>query len=146
MFPNIKPGLFLEGANGPVLFQANVQVALVTDQREYQLEERSTLENNHMIGLYVTKPGTKLESGKTQASGSVFDSVHLTFRVGTTDIMRRVYLHQVQAANESGCPFEISLPEAINLRESKLEVMDEGNIAANTAIEFQAVYVKKLRR
>jgi hypothetical protein len=146
MFPNIKPGLFLEGANGPVLFQANVQVALVADQREYQLEERSTLEQNHMVGLYVTKPGTKLESGKTQATGAAFDSAHLTFRVGTTDIMRRVYFHQILAANESGCPFEISLPDAINLRESSLDVMAEGDIIANTVIEFQAVYVKKARR
>jgi hypothetical protein len=146
MFPNIKPGLFLEGANGPVLFQANVQVALTPDQRDYQLEERSTLEQNHMVGLYVTLPGTLLESGKTQASGSVFNSAHLTFRVGTTDIVRRLYLHQILAANESGCPFEVSLPNAINLRESTLEVMDEGNIAANTVIEFQAVYVKKGRR
>lgn len=145
MFHNIKPGIFLEGANGPVLFQANVQVSLVANQRDYQLEERSTLENNHMVGLYVTKPGTKLESGKTQATGPVFDSAHLTFRVGTTDIMRRLYLHQILAANEAGCPFEISLPEAVNLRESTLQVMDEVTIAANTVIEFQAVYVKKAR-
>lgn len=138
--------MFIEGANGPVTFQANVQVALVPDQREYQLEERSTLEQNHMVGLYVTKPGTKLESGKTQADGDVFDSAHLTFRVGTTDIMRRVYLRQILNANEAGCPFEVSLPDAINLRESILQVMDEGNIAAGTVVEFQAVYLKNARR
>jgi len=146
MHYNIKPGIFLEGANGPVLFMANVQTALVTDQREYQLEERSTLEKNHMVGLYVTKAGTVLESGKTQASGAVLQSAHLTFRVGTTDIMQRVYLHHIQAANDNGRPYIVSLPEAVNLRESKLEVMDDANIGANTVIEFQAVYVKQARR
>lgn len=146
MYHNVKPGLFMEGANGPVNFQANIQVSLVPNQREYQLEERSTLENNHMVGLFVTLPGTVVETGKTQAAGAVFNSAHLTFRVGTTDITRRLYLHQILAANESGCPFEISLPDAINLRESTLHVMDDGNIAANTVIEFQAVYLKKGRR
>lgn len=136
----------MEGANGPVLFLANVLTSLVADQREYQLEERSTLEKNHMVGLYVTKPGTVLESGKTQATGSAFQSAHLTFRVGTTDIMKRVYLHQIQAANDNGRPYLVSLPEAVNLRESVLQVMDDSNIAANTVIEFQAVYVKTARR
>lgn len=146
MYANLKPGMFIEGANGPATFQANVQVPLVTDEREYQLEERSVLEKNDMIGLYVTKPGTVVETGKTQANGSVFDSAALTLRIGTTDIMRRVYLHQILAANEAGCPFEVSLPGPINLRESVLEVRDDANIVANTVIEFQVVYVKKGRR
>lgn len=146
MYYNIQRGAFLEGANGPVLFQANIQVALKSDQREYQLEERSTLEKNFMVGLYVTEPGTVLESGKTQAAGSAFKSAHLTFRVGTTDISRRLYLQQILNANQNGFPFLVSFPEAVNLRESILEVMDDANIAANTVIEFQAVYVKAKSR
>lgn len=138
--------MFLEGANGPALFQANVQVALQADEREYQLEERSVLERNHMIGLYVTKPGTVVETGKTQASGAVFDSASITLRIGTTEIMRRIYFHHILAANEAGCPYEVSLPDSVNLRESVLEIRDDGNIQANTVLEFQVVYVKKTRR
>jgi len=125
---------------------ANVQTVLKTDEREYQLEEKSTLERNHMVGLYVTEPGTVLESGKTQATGSVFNSAHLTLRVGTDEIVRRLYLHQILAANRQGRPYPVSLPTSINLRESDLKVMDDGNIVANTVLEFQAVYVKKARR
>jgi hypothetical protein len=146
MVYNIKAGVYEEAAAGPVIYMTNVQVLLALNQREYQLEERSTLERNHMVGLYVTKPGTVLESGKTQAAGSVLDSAHLTLRVGTTDVVRRLYLHQIRAANDQGRPYLVSLPDAINLRESTLEVMDDANIVANTVIEFQAAYVRKIRR
>lgn len=146
VFKNLQPGLYEEGTNGPTTYQANVQVKLETDEREYQLEERSVLEKNAMLALYVTDPGTVVETGKTQADGSVFKSACLVLRSGTTEVVARLYLQHILYANQRGLPFEISLPSAVNLRESVLEVRDEGAITDNKVIEFQVYYARRARR
>lgn len=141
MYDNIRSGVFLEGPNGAARYRTSITIPLFANVREYQLEERSTIENNQIVGLWVTKPTTVIEGNKTIATGSVFDSAFLTLRVGTSDVMRKVYLHQILAVNNAGKPYEVSIPGRINLVESMLTVLDDENIQANTAIEFQVDFV-----
>lgn len=141
MYDNIRKGVFLEGPNGPARYRTNIVVPLTENVREYQLEERATIENNFLVGIWVTKPGTVIEGGKTTASGAVLDSAFLTLRVGTSDVMRKVYLHQILAVNEAGFPYEVSIPGRVNLVESYLSVTNDASIVADTAIEFQVDFV-----
>ncbi|MEM6397780.1 MAG: hypothetical protein AAF741_15635 [Bacteroidota bacterium] len=146
MYSNIKPATFLEGPNGPAVHRTHVVIPLEANQREYKLEEKTTLENNYLVGLWVTKPDTVVESGRQIAADAVFDSAYINLRTGTNEVIRKLYLRQILDVNQSGCPYEISIADKINLVESEVKVMNDSNIAADTVLEIQFDYVVSRRR
>ncbi|MEL6356233.1 MAG: hypothetical protein AAFQ37_04790 [Bacteroidota bacterium] len=143
MYEQIRKGAFLEGPNGPAIFRTNVIVPLILNQREYKLEERSTIENNFLVGIWVTKPATTIQTNLLQASAKPFESAALTLRVDTHDVVRKLYLQQIYQCNLEGKPYHVSIPGKINLVESILEIFSEGDIVANSALELQFDYVKE---
>ncbi len=142
MYNHIKRGVFREGANGPVRFRENFIVPLKPDVFEQKLEERSSVERNHVVGLFVTKPGTKLQNNRTVAATDIFDTCYLNLFQGTTLVLSHIYLYQILEFNEQGKPYEISLPDTINLADSKLVIQNSASVVDNTAIEFQIEYLK----
>lgn len=143
MYNQIPNKAFQQGANGPVRYRENIIIPIRANVYENKLEERSSVERNHVVGLYVTPAGIKLRNGVTIAASGIFNSCFLQIRQGTDTILDRIYLSQILAANAQGLPFEVSLKGPINLSDSKLVVQDAPNVQSNTAIEIQVEYVKK---
>lgn len=133
---------FQRGRAGAIVYQANISVNLEANKPDYNLEENSPVERNTVVGLWVTEPGAKTSQSKTQAAGAIFNSAVLIVRVEESDVIKKLYFHQVKKANDQGHPFYLSLPGNINLSESKVEVYDNSGIAADTVLEFQVNYVK----
>lgn len=142
-YENIPRGAFKEGANGPALWRENIIVPLKSPVQDYRLEERSTVEGHHAVGLYVTPPGIKLRDGSTVAAEAIFDTAYLVLRNGSDEVVTHLYLSQILAANEAGCPFEISMPGRITMSDSNMVVQDGANIQANTVLEIQIEYVRQ---
>lgn len=124
------------------MYRTNITVPVTAGQREYQLEENSPLERNILVGLWVTEQGVKTGDNTTQVVTAIFNSAALTIRVQESDVVKKVYAHQIKAANDQGLPFYVFLPGRINLSESKLEIFNNAGILANDVFEFQAEYVK----
>jgi len=135
----------MESPSGPVTYKANVSVDLVANQQEYQIEERSPIERNFMVGLWVTKQGVATGINTTQAATAILDSIAITIRVEESDVVRKIYVHQIQAANDFGKPFYVTLPGPVNLSESKVECFNNSGIGANTVFEFQIDYLKPVK-
>lgn len=135
-------GRYQEGPTGPVVYRTNITVPVTANQREYNLEENSPLERNILVGLWVTEQGVKTGDNTTQVVTAIFNSCALTLRVQESDVVKKIYAHQIKAANDQGNPFYVYLPGRINLSESKLEIYNNAGILANDVFEFQAEYVK----
>lgn len=133
---------FQEGPTGPVVYRSSIIVPLIADQREYNPEEKSTVERNIAVGLWVADPGSQVTEAYTQAAAAVFNSAWLNLRVAETDVVRKVYFHQIKKCNDQGRPFYLHLPAGINLSESQIEVANNSAIAADTVLEFQVDYLK----
>jgi hypothetical protein len=142
-YENIPRGAFKEGANGPALWRENIIVPIKSPVQDYRLENQSTVEGHHAVGLYVTPPGIKLRDGSTTAAKAVFDTAYIVLRNGTDQVVTNLYLSQILAANEAGCPFEISLPGPITMSDSNMVVQDGANIVDGTVLEIQIEYVRK---
>lgn len=142
IYNHLKGKGYQEKGTGPVIYRTNISVPITANVREYQLEEKSRLERNILVGLWVTPAGTEVSETDTQAAGSIFNSAALTIRSDELAVNEKIYLSQIYLANQQGRPYYISLPTSINLSESKLEVFDNSGIASDTVIEFQAEYVK----
>lgn len=133
---------YQEKGTGPVIYRTNITVPITANVREYQFEEKSRLEKNVLVGLWVTPAGSKTGENTTQAASTIFNSATITLRSDDASVNEKIYLSQIYLANSQGRPFYISLPTSINLSESTLEVFDNSGIAANTVVEIQADYVK----
>jgi hypothetical protein len=142
-YENIRRGAYKEGANGPAIWRENIVVPLKSPVQDYRLEERSTVEGHQAVGLYVTPPGIKLRDGSTTAAKAIFDTAYISLRHGTDQVVTHLYLSQILAANEAGCPFEISLPGPITMSDSSMVVQDGANIVASTVLEIQIEYVRQ---
>ena len=145
MYTNIPKNTYEDGPNGPVIHKANIITPLVTDSNEYQLEEKSRLERNQMVGLWATKPGALVKGNLRQLNTPVWESAYLTIVVEQTQVLEKIPFEHIRKANENGLPYMISLPGRVNLSESKITVADSANIPANVVIEFQADFVKTRR-
>lgn len=141
MYPDIKPNTYLAGPNGPAIRHAGFKIPLEADKRDYEIEEKTTLERNILVGVWVVPPGTVIGTNLTVPAAAVFNSAFLNLRVGSTDVVERLYLQHVLAKNLQGEPYELSIPQKINLTESSLQVMNEAAIEANTALEIQFDFV-----
>ncbi|MTB53896.1 hypothetical protein [Lewinella sp. W8] len=142
-YENIVRGAYKEGANGPAIWRENIIVPLKNPIKDYRLEERSTVEGHHAVGLYVTPPGVTLRDGSTVAAAAIFNTAYLVLRNGSDEVITHLYLSQILAANEAGCPFEISLPGKITMSDSSLVVQDGPNVQADTVLEIQIEYVRQ---
>lgn len=139
---HLNKKIFQEGPAGAVVYRTSITVPVVAGQRNYQLEENSPLERNIMVGLWVTEQGVKTGDNTTQVVTAIFNSCALTIRVQESDVVKKIYAHQIKAANDFGRPFYVYLPGRINLSESSLEIFNNAGILANDVFEFQADYVK----
>ncbi|MEO0733390.1 MAG: hypothetical protein AAFZ52_11185 [Bacteroidota bacterium] len=146
MYPNIPRNSFQEGGNGPAIYNANIIVGLEAAIQTYQLKERTRLERNHAVGLWVPEPATLVLPGRTQLAEALFKTATLTLQIDQTEVREKIYFWHVLLANRNGLPYELSLPGVINLSESEINVMDNANIPADTVLEFQVDFVKKPRR
>jgi len=134
---------FQEGPAGPVIYRANVMVPLTANVQDYQVEENSPIERNYLVGLWVTDPAVSVSGGNSVAASTIFNSIALTFRVEESDVVRKVYAHQIKKANDNGKPYYLFLPGRINLSETTIECFNNSSIPASTVFEFQAEYAKK---
>lgn len=142
-YENIPRGAFREGANGPAIWRENIIVPLKANVKDYRLEERSTVEGHHAVGLYVTPPAIQLRDGSTTAAKAIFDTAYITLRNGSDEVVTHLYLSQILAANEAGCPFELSLPGKITMSDSAMVVQNGAGIQNNTVLEIQIEYVRQ---
>ncbi len=143
-YKNLPP-VFKQGPTGIQIFQTNILVNLVTDQSEYQLEEKSSVERNFAVGLWVNDPeGTpqKATPTKTITSSAVFNSAYLVIRRDEQDHYRKLYLRDIKRVNDQGEPYYLSIGERINLSESLLYVNNSSAIGNDEVIEFAVDYVK----
>jgi len=58
-------------------------------------------------------------------------------------VVTHLYLSQILACNETGDPYEISLPGRITMSDSTLVVQDPTGIADNIVLELQIEYVRQ---
>ncbi|MEM1215499.1 MAG: hypothetical protein AAGJ82_07435, partial [Bacteroidota bacterium] len=88
-----------------IVRRVNIKVPLEANKSTYAIEENSPLERNFPLGLWVTKPGTKVNQNKTQVAGAIFDSAYIILRNQETNILTKLPFEQVRLANEQGLPF-----------------------------------------
>jgi hypothetical protein len=142
-YEKIPRGAYKEGANGPAIWRENIIVPVNSRVKDYRLEERSTVEGHHAVGLWVTPPGIKLRDGSTVAAAANFNTAYITLRNGTDEVVTHLYLSQILACNEAGEAFEISLPGKITMSDSTLVVQDPTGILDNIVLELQIEYVRQ---
>lgn len=126
----------------PVVRTVNIKIEVQTGKSDYTIEENSPLERNYGIGLWVTKPGAKIDQTKTQVDGAIFDAAYIILRQQEANILFKLPFEHIRLANAQGRPYPISLPGPINLSESTIVLPENSGIAANTCLEFQVDYVK----
>lgn len=141
-YPYLRGRGFQETPVGPVIYKANIQVPVSAGQRLYKLEEKSTVEQHYMVGLWVTEPGAQTGESTTQLDAARLNSAYLILRVAETDILKKVPLSHIKAANDQGHPYYVSLNGLINLSESTLVLDNNAAIVANTVVEIQVDYPK----
>lgn len=135
--------------NGIVkVFQTPIYVALTTNQQDYELEEKSSVERNIAVGLWVDEPAStaqKVTSSGTIADADVFNSAQLTLRRDDQEVLKRIPLRQIQKANDQGHPYWIEIGESINLSESFIEVFNSAGISAGEILVIRVDYLKRAR-
>lgn len=142
-YPHLRGRGFKETSTGPVIYKGNISIALKAGQTEYSIEEKSPIERNYLVGLWITPVGAKTGASTTQVTQAILDSIVLIFRVDDSDVYRKLPLGQVLKCNDNGRPFYVSLPGRVNLSESMIKVFDNAAIVAGTVLEFQVDYAKK---
>ncbi len=141
-YPYLRGRGFQETPVGPVIYKANIQVPVTAGQRIYKLEEKSTVERHYMVGLWLTEPGAQTGESTTQLDAVLLNSAYLILRVDETDILKKVPLSHIKAANDQGHPYYVSLNGLVNLSESTLILDNNTGIAVNTVVEIQVDYPK----
>lgn len=127
---------------GPQVRQESITMKLTADVAQYDIEEKSNVERNLLVGLWVYPAGRKIDQTYSSPTAAVLESAQLRLRHQTTDIYSNIPLEHVLRCNEQGRPYYVSLPGSVNLSDSSLYVADSGSIGANTAIRLQADFIK----
>lgn len=141
----IAPGAFLEGPTGPARFLENIILKLKENERVNKIEENTTVEGEHAVGLYVTDPAVQVEPGATVAPLAIFNSAFLVLRIGSTVIIDRLYLSTIKKWNDQGKAYPLNLPDKIDFSRSTIEVIENAAVADGQVLQFQVEYLTKRR-
>lgn len=138
-------GRFVTGFTGIKVFQASIIIPLTQNTTDYFLEEKSSVERNYAVGLWVVDPEDtpqKITTTKTVAAAAVWNSAHLQLRKDQEIMVDKLYLRDIKKANDNGHPYYLNLGDKINLSESKLVVNNSSAISPDEAVEIKVDYVK----
>jgi len=141
-YPYLRGRGFQETPVGVVIYKANIQVPVSAGQRLYKLEEKSTVENNFIVALWLTEPGAKVGENATQLDATRLNSAALVLQVDQTVVLKKIPLSHIKACNDQGYPYYVSLSGPVNLSESTLELNDNAGIVDDTVVEIQIDYPK----
>ncbi len=143
-YSHLDKSLFHSGPSGVIVRSADIIVDLSTGKSDYALREKSNVERNNLVGLWVNAPqATPQPATETQTivSRPVFNAAYLTLRVETNEVIERIPLRRIEECNLQGKPYYVSIGEKVNLSESKIYIANSASITANEVIELTADYV-----
>jgi len=144
-YNHINPQNYVRTADGRLkVHQIPSLVPLVANVPDFQLEDSVRLLTQYCtVGLWVDAPESTpqlLTETLTCASGSIFNSAYLNLRDNDKQLFKKLSLLHIKKANDNGHPFFVNA-SMVNLAESTIEVKDNPNIVANTAIQIRFDYV-----
>lgn len=145
-YENIPRAAFVESRAGLRVFKHTFVVPLDATQNEFGLESKSAIEDQFVVGIWVVPPTSGGAATKGQTSGNttsqaVFNTAYLSIQEGQTEIIRRVSLLHILAANNFGQPYLVNIAE-IQMSQSKLLIFNPAGIAANDHITFTFDFLK----
>lgn len=145
-YENIPRAPFVESRAGLRVFKHTFVVPLDSTQNEFGLESKSAIEDQFVVGIWVVPPTSGGAATKGQTSGNttsqaVFNSAYLSIQEGQTEIIRRVSLLAILAANNFGQPYLVNIAE-IQMSQSKLLIFNPAGIATNDHITFTFDFLK----
>ncbi|MEM6379061.1 MAG: hypothetical protein AAF705_12670 [Bacteroidota bacterium] len=138
-------GNFESGQTGIKVNQASIIIPLKANQSEYNIEERSSVENNHVVGIYVTAPEAtpqKISLSKTLPAAEIWNSIVLELRKDQEVVLERIPFTDIKKANDNGKPYYVQLGGKVNLSESKVLAFKNDTIVDGTAVDIRFDFVK----
>lgn len=124
-----------------------IVVKLKPNQIEYNLEENTLLEKNHVVGLYVQDPstgGTKTKYGVNMdmADEAVFNTARISFREDSqTEVIKDFPLSIIRKANNNGHPYRLRLGQVYGSK-TVITVPGDSAAAATDVIVILMEYIK----
>ncbi len=147
---NLSVGIFEKGLAGVRGYIKNIPIPLAAGKSEYQLEEKSQLEKNYVIGLAVNSPSntaTARASNTAQLPAlSIIESAKITIRTGDTVVVDNLPIADVLKSNANGYWYDLHISDRVTLSESKVYISNDAAIQANDQLELTFLYVKPKKR
>jgi len=123
------------------VYSHQVSVPLQANQTELRLEEKSVVNGQRLVGIWVhTGDGNKDPYGKTIAAENMTRSMYLSILEDTTTIARHIPLTNIENCNLAGTPYFIDT-RRVNLSQSTLKIGDMTSFVADTVVVFQFDYL-----
>lgn len=139
---NIRAG-FKEGPTGVAVLQENIILKLRPDERVNKIEENTTVEGEHAVGIYVTPPGIQVEPNAVVVPEAIFNTAFLRLRNGSTIVIDRLYLSTILKWNDQGRAYPLNLPDKISFSRSTVEIIDHEDIVEGQVVQFQVDYLTR---
>jgi len=135
---------FKENAAGPIIYSHTVSVPTSANKKEYKIEEKSTIENHYLVGIWVSdQQGASADfQNNAVVNDQVFHSSFLTLVTEETNVRKRIPFSDIKKANDNGHPYYVNIPE-VQMNESIIEIGDVANIAPGEVFLLSFEFPKK---
>ncbi len=143
-YSHLNPDIFQRGPSGVIVRSTPITMDIEPNQATYGLKEKSPVERNNLVGLWVNAPKAKPQYAtetKSIVNRDAFDSMYLTLRVDTNEIISKIPLHRIEDVNKQGYPYYVQIGARVNLSESSIDCAKPGAIGEKEVVELTADYV-----
>ncbi|MEO1413414.1 MAG: hypothetical protein AAFW73_26280 [Bacteroidota bacterium] len=131
------------------IYNHTFEVPINPNQNEFKLEEKSAIEHERILGVWVASPGGTGINGSSMISQAVFDAAYISLREDETIVAKNIPLRRIKQCNDNGLPFFVDMNK-VDMVESSIKIGGINDIAdadlSDRVIQFTFDFIKLSKR